>query len=105
MCIDDALSSLLDGRGNAARFFSELGGKTQENRTELYEVATHFDNVYKIVMEMVTVLGGWGKDEATLKRLADSKVMDELCKLIDKAKAEDTKALSALNIMLSSLDN
>ncbi|HEX3076952.1 MAG TPA: AraC family transcriptional regulator [Lachnospiraceae bacterium] len=96
MCIDDALSSLLDGRGNASRFFSELGDKSLENKEELYEIAIHFDNVFKIVMEMVSVLGGWEKDEATLKRLADRKVIDDICKLIDKAKGEDSKAWSAL---------
>lgn len=96
MCQDDAVSCLVDGRGNAAKFFADRAEKSEKYKCMMYEIAKAFDEVYHLTNEMNEILGGWNKQEADIQRFAKTEVRKQIASLIQRAKASDTRGLEAL---------
>lgn len=96
-CFFDAFCCLLDGRGNAAGFYSELARKNDVNSKAYAAAAKHFSDNFNVVQEMVQLMGGWDQTEENLKKSADRANREKLALLIDRAEDADRKALKALS--------
>ncbi len=94
---NDAVQCLMDGRNQGAGYLRELvAAQKKEDNTKLEQAARHFQKVSAYAEEMSSLIGDWSDMDAMLQHLADTKVREELAKLILYAKAEDEAALQCL---------
>lgn len=100
MCQHDAMSCLMDGRGNASCYFYQHASDFDENKEKMYAISKAFDTVFHFIKEMEDLLGGFSHSEECLAKFKDKENRKKLCALIDQAKAEDEKALLAMKELL-----
>ena len=96
MCQGDATDCLIDGRKNAHLYFKALADKHPEQ--PLYaEIAEQFGNIAKLIHEKIYgILGGYERDEAQTKALAQIAIRQKIGLVIDEMKAADEKALALM---------
>ncbi len=100
LCQNDAMTSLIDGRGCAAEYFSTLAWENNPQKEKCQKLAQVFTKTKNIVSEMSKLLGSWNDMEKRLANLADAKIRAKLCEYIKQAKAMDEKALLILDSLL-----
>lgn len=100
MCQHDAMSCLMDGRGSAASYFYHHANDYEGCAEKMYAVAAAFDSIFHIMKEMEEVLGGFTHSEEGLANFKSKGNRQKICALIDRAKAEDEKALEAMKQLL-----
>jgi len=103
MCQGDAMDCLADGRHNAAQFFTNAAKQNPQHAGACEAIAAHFMEVFNATVKMRHLLGGWGRGEEQVRRLADPETRKKICALIDEAKAADEKALEKMKTLLGDL--
>ena len=94
MCHGDAMDCLSDGRRYAAQYLHEMAAKHPEQAQKLEAVAKEFDTVSAILWkEMVPLLGGWGRGELQVRRLANAENRRLFAGIIGRMKQHDERAL------------
>ena len=104
MCQDDAMSSLQDGRYNAAVFFKDAAKRHPQHAEACEAIAGHFEEVRGAMMKMAPLVGGWFGGGNRPKLLASPEGRVKLCALINEAKAADEKALEKMRRLLESIN-
>lgn len=100
MCQHDAMSCLMDGRGSAASYFYHHAKDYSGCIEKMYAVAKAFDSLFHIMKEMEAILGGFTHSDEGLANFKSKENRQKICTLIDRAKAEDEKALEAMKQLL-----
>ncbi len=105
LCQNDAMISLIDGRGCAAEYFKRLAEKdlsedADSNKENYTKLAQLFSQVKDVICRMQELIGSWEDTEGMLANLADAKIREKICEYIKHAKAYDEKALEVLRNMV-----
>ncbi len=100
LCQNDAMVSLIDGRGCASAYFKRMSEDDALTKVEIIgkykELSTLFSEVKEMACRMQELIGGWEDTESMLANLANANIREKICKYIAKAKAADEKALDLL---------
>ena len=99
LCQNDAMVSVIDGRGCAAEYFEKLSQQdlAAAEVKSYKELAKLFSQVKTAVCSMQELIGGWDDIEAMLANLANVKIREDICEYIRQAKELDKKALEIIN--------
>lgn len=96
LCQNDAMTCLIDGRGNAAVYFDKLAKQETQNNEKYKQIAESFSKTKEIVCKMQRLFGGWEDVDGMLRRLADENVRKKACKYIEQARLFDEQSLKLL---------
>ena len=101
---NDAMVCICDGRRWAAQYFDELSEKYEETKRNLcQDIKNHFNKTSSIAEKMMSLIGNWNNTEKMLQNFASRSVREQLSKLIDSAKLEDTKAYEQIKQLYNML--
>lgn len=95
-CQNDAMTCLIDGRGNAAVYFDELAKQNTENSEKYKQIAEAFSKTKEIVCKMQKLFGGWEDVDGMLRSFADENVRKKACEYIEQARISDEQSLKLL---------
>lgn len=96
LCQMDAMTCLTDGRSCSASFFRELAKESSKNQGNYEKIAAAFERCVKAVEGMWTLFGNPSDMDGMLERLADRKVREKVCEVIDIAAKADSEALALM---------
>lgn len=103
MCQCDAMDCLMDGRHNAALYFEALKEELPGHHRLCATAKAGFEEVLSCVKQMAELLDGYARGEEQLHRLADADVRQNIARLIDRCKAADNSALTAMKSLHAAL--
>lgn len=109
LVVNDAIGCIGDGRKWAA-YLEELAaryGKAENAHTRdmvqaCLSAAAHFRAVSSIAGKMMSLIGDWSDTGKMLQNLSNRSVRENLGKLIDSARREDTAAYEQLRLIVKS---
>lgn len=96
LCQIDAMSCIVDGRTNAARYFKSLANEDVAKKDTYLQIANAFIRCAETAEQMRGLFGNQGDMEGMLEKLADEAVRKNVCELIDIAKKADVEALALM---------
>lgn len=110
LVVNDAIGCIGDGRKWAAAYLEELAARyakaenahTRDMVQACLSAAAHFRAVSSIAGEMMSLIGDWSDTGKMLQNLANRSVRENLGKLIDSARREDTAAYEQLRLIVKS---
>ncbi len=100
LCQMDAITCLSDGRSGASSYFEKMARKDKLNGDCYKEIAEAFARTANVIARMRELYGGWENSDVMLKNLADVKVREKTCTLIEEAQKSDSEALELLRGLL-----
>ncbi len=106
MCHGDAMDCLSDGRSHGAKYLRRLAEQYPAMASELNAAAGELEGIVEIIWkEMVPVLGGWGREEVQVRRLAEAENRRLLAGQIERMKAHDERACGYFHELLDGNGN
>lgn len=99
---NDAMVCINDGRYWGSKYFEELSKKCGETEKKICKkIVKNFYQVSSIAKNMMSLIGDWSDTEAMIQNFGNRTIREELCKLIDEAKKEDTIALKNIEELIT----
>ena len=95
LCLNDAMTCLIDGRGCAARYFSRLAGLpdiSEREKEAFAHTASSFERTEESICQMRELFGNWEDMGARLSDSSDAGLRKKACQFIREAKRSDEEA-------------
>lgn len=103
LCQNDAMTSLIDGRNCAAKYFSQLAESehaAREEKKAYSSLAKSFERTKDIVCQMRELFGDWDNMDVRLQDTSDSGLRQKACRYIREAKKSDEESLRRMEKLL-----
>lgn len=99
---NDAINCISDGRKWGAEYFEKLAETYGETEASIcLHIAEAFRKIGNITDEMNLLIGNWNDTENMLQNFISRPVREKLCRLIERAKQEDTLAYKQIKKLLN----